>query len=77
MQGKVCSNIAWHPVPGTVHPLADLFIPTLSPLLLEAFSHAAITEQMFSDGSSWIILKLTVSVVTSMCFTTFFSLRPQ
>ena len=29
----------------TLHPLADVFIPTSTRLLLEAFSHAAITVQ--------------------------------
>ena len=29
----------------TLHPLADMFIPTLTRLLWQAFSHAAVTVQ--------------------------------
>ena len=57
---KVRSYIAQYPVLGTVksslHPLADLFIPTLSRLFWGAFSQSAITAQ-----------KLFVHISTSVC----------
>ena len=33
----------------TLHPLADLFIPTPTPIPWEAFSHAAITLRLFTQ----------------------------
>ena len=53
---KVCSYIALYPVLGTLHPLADLFIPTPSQLLWEASSHAVITAR-----------RLFVQISTPVC----------